>query len=106
MAFDDYEVLTRPMTSDEVLGLLGATIASSPFLKVSDLSRETPANALLEACDFSDARATGQTLNTWFGISLAPEAWESVLPPSLTRRLGEVCDLIARHATVPVAMQP
>ena len=105
MAFDDYEVQMRPMTSDEVLDLLGAAIVASPFLKVADLCRETPANALLEACDFSDARTTGQTLNTWFGISLAPEAWASVLPPPLTRQLGAVCDLIARHATVPV-VQP
>ena len=43
MAFEDYEIPMRPMTSDEVLDLLGAAIIASPFLNVSELSREMPA---------------------------------------------------------------
>ena len=102
MAFDDFQVTTRPMTSDEVLDLLGAAMLASPFAKLPDLSRDTPASALLDACDFGDARGAGPALNTWFGIYLPPEAWAAVLPPPCTRPLGDVCDLIARHATVPV----
>jgi hypothetical protein len=92
----------RPMTSDEVFVLLGATIAASPWVKLDDISRDTPVHTLLEACDLDGSPAASTALNAWFSIALPQEVWETVLPPPKTRTLGEVCDLVARHATTPV----
>jgi hypothetical protein len=104
MAFaDDYEVPTRPMTSGEVFAALVRFTRDE--LDQSSLEwqdRESSTRTLLS--EFGNGRwvDAGERLNELFRIKIPRETWRAALVPKRTKTLGEVCDLIAREATVPV----
>jgi hypothetical protein len=110
MAFDDYEIRTRPMTSDEVLVALVVFArpgdGSEPLLgectPLADATRDDPAGCV--AAEFGNGlwADAGNRLNELFGVSLDREAWRGAFKPKRSRTVGNVCDLIARHAKVPM----
>ncbi|HEV2292924.1 MAG TPA: hypothetical protein VGR35_03660 [Tepidisphaeraceae bacterium] len=110
MAFDEYEVRMRPMTSDEVFVALvvfarasnGVEPLLGESLPVADATRDSPAKCV--AVEFGNGlwADAGNGLNELFGTSIAREQWRAAFKPARSRTIGAICDLIAQHAKVPV----
>jgi hypothetical protein len=101
---DHYPTISEPATADYVLSVLRDEHrqqchyddAADPDIS---LSFETTVAEWSEACDLVGWRELGRGLNLMWGIARSDAEWRAVLEPSHRRRLRDVCDLIARHAT-------
>ncbi len=67
-----------------------------------DLSWRTTVDEWRTACDLVSTRKLGRPVNEWFDILISDEEWSRALSPPRERRLRDVCELIAKHATKPV----
>src|SRR3712207_1804716 len=98
MAFDDVEIIRVPLTRDDALACLVAQADAG----ADRLSFETTVHEWRHHSDappLIDDLANG--LNERFRMSLTRAAWREALTPVRQRTLGEVCDIIAAHATRP-----
>ena len=103
MAFDEYSVPTRLMTSDEVLvSLVDLTRDEFGDPALLHPKRDDPARLLIMAIGAGDVRAIGKRLNTLFRLSIPESTWRQVLLPKRKKTIGDACDFIACHARVPV----
>lgn len=67
-----------------------------------ELSFDTTIEEWRDACDLLDWRSLAKAYNQFWNIECSQEQWKAVLVPENEKRLGDVCQLIARHATRPV----
>ena len=101
MAFEDYEIRTRPMTSDEVLATLidqqrddfGETLLAS-------VTPASPVKALFDTYPILPWGDIANSLNAMFELSVSLDEWRPVLLPKRRRTVGALCDFIARRATI------
>jgi hypothetical protein len=104
MAFaDEYQIPTRLMTSDEVFAaLVQFTRDGMGESSLDSCTRASSAKILVAEFGYGWFWAdAADNLNAIFQIDLPRTAWREVLVPARTKTLGGVCDLIARHASVP-----
>jgi hypothetical protein len=98
MAFDHTIVTQVPMTRDDAFACLIAHLDPPD----SHLSFETTVREWRNLCDSANLiDDLANSLNDRFHLSLPRSAWRKVLTPDRQRTLGDVCDLIAAHATRP-----
>lgn len=99
-----YPTIDEPATVDYVLAVLRdehrqqCRYDDMADSKVS-LSIETTVEEWREACDLVGWRELGDGLNQIWDIACSEAEWRAVLKPARRRRLADVCELIARHAT-------
>jgi hypothetical protein len=101
--FDSTEIPTRHVTKDEALAVIIAWTTPAEFdptVDTSQFSFETTAREWINTFEAMSVRGLGRALNLLFGVRLGDDVWKRILEPVKERTLGDVCDLLARHATV------
>ena len=101
---DDHPTIDEPATAEYVLAVLRDEHRQQcHYDDLADpdvtLSFETTVNDWSDACDLVGWRELGRALNHTWGIACSDAEWRAVLQPYHRRRLSDVCELIARHAT-------
>jgi len=64
-----------------------------------DLSFDTTVAEWRDACDLVGWKSLAEAYNQFWIINCSQEQWKAVLLPDNERRLRDVCQLVARHAT-------
>jgi hypothetical protein len=106
MAFDDYQIPTRPMTPDDVLGaLIDVRRACELDFMVKPLSMEMTIREWRDEYELGNVRAIGKWMNEMFGLHLLEFEYRAALTPPKRRTLRDLCGLISRHAQA-YCMQP
>src|SRR5581483_5165001 len=104
MAFDDFQLRTTPVSSDEVLGVLVEHHRQFSLYGDQDrpsLSRETTI-AEYENTHFADELLlTHRQINRIFGTNYSERQMLKLIKPRRKRALGELCDAIAPKASLP-----
>ncbi|MFI4847673.1 MAG: hypothetical protein ACIAZJ_01125 [Gimesia chilikensis] len=100
-------VLRQPVTAEYVLSVFQDQhrqifLLEHDMLPREELTFETPVEEWQWQCDYLEWRPLGRGWNDAWGIDLTDDEWRKVLTPERKKTLGGVCELIARHATVPV----
>jgi hypothetical protein len=101
-----YATIDEPATTDYVLEVL-----RDMHRQWSQFDPEVDSDAKLSfgttvaewraACHLLSWRQLGRAYNQFWGMQCSDADWHEVLEPPRQRQLSEVCQLIARHATVP-----
>jgi hypothetical protein len=106
MAFDDYEITSRPMTSDEVFASLVDFQRDELGIQLlGEATRETPVRELFNTFEAGTWADVANGLNRLFDLHVSHAYWQPILLPKRKRMLGGLCDFIAERATVPI-IQP
>jgi len=71
-----------------------------------ELSFDSSVQDWRHACDLVKWKPLALALNEHWGIDVPLSAWEGVLAPPKSRRLEDVCRLIAEHATIETVVAP
>src|SRR4051812_11241122 len=105
MAFEDYQIPRKPMSSDDVLATLIeicrlGNLDQDRHDTLDRLSRDTPVDDWQLECDLGDSAPDWKRLNELLGISYSKEQWADVFNRCST--LGELCDRLAGHAMMPM----
>lgn len=100
-------VLRQPVTAEYVLSVFQDQhrqifLLEHDMLPREELTFETPVEEWQWQCDYLEWRPLGRAWNDAWDIDLTDDEWRKVLTPERKKTLGGVCELIARHATVPV----
>ncbi|WP_417384028.1 hypothetical protein [Gimesia sp.] len=100
-------VLRQPVTAEYVLSVFQDQhrqifLLEHDMLPREELTMETTVEEWQWQCDYLEWRPLGRAWNDAWGIALTDEEWRAVLRPERKKRLGGVCELIARHASAPV----
>jgi hypothetical protein len=106
---DDLPLKLMPATAEYVLSVLQDSHRQQVrFDWEADpsarLSFDTTVAQWRDACDLVDWRKLGEALNTAFEVDVRAEVWHTVLEPSGDHQVREVCELIARRASMPVVV--
>jgi hypothetical protein len=107
MAFEDFEIRMRPMTVDDVFAVLmditaPQAIGAAATSAMNDLSLASTVEEW-ELCLIDDDinwRSAFKSFNALFGIAVPGSEWKRVLSRRAT--LGDICELVSRHALMPV----
>ncbi len=65
------------------------------------LSHDSTIAEWRDACDLLPWAKVAEAMNSYWSVSIPMAAWRAVLEPPKERRLGGVCELLARHAQLP-----
>jgi hypothetical protein len=102
--FESQDIPRRLVTKDEALAVIIAwTAAEAEFnasKQLAELSFETTIVAWLSVFELLDVRKLAQSLNILFDVRFCDATWERILKPMKERTVGDVCDVLARHAQV------
>jgi hypothetical protein len=105
MAFDDFELRMSPATSDDVLAVLLEHHRQCCFklewCKRPVLSRSSTIREYDASCDCDNFPLSAVYLNRIFGLSFSQAEWKRLCSPAGKKTLGELCDAIAPHVTMP-----
>jgi hypothetical protein len=98
-----YPTIDQPATPEYVLAVLRDThrqqCQHDPEAdSYAVLSFDTTVAEWRDACDLLESRQLGRGFNQIWGIACPDAEWRSVLEPPRSRRLADVCQLIAVHA--------
>jgi hypothetical protein len=65
------------------------------------LSHDSTIAEWRDACDLLPWAKVAEAMNSYWSIAIPMPEWRDVLEPPKQRRLGGVCELLARHAKLP-----
>jgi len=89
-------------TADDILAALRDMYRHDPDVDPNLLlTRDSTIAEWREACDLLPWAEVAEAMNASWSVSIPMEEWREVLEPAKRRRLGGVCDLLARHAKTP-----
>jgi hypothetical protein len=94
-----YPTIDQPATPEYVLAVLRDMQRQRAQYRIDedDGTSWTMETTIDEWCDFGWPKL-GRALNEFWGINCSDAEWRAVLEPEDQKRLGDVCELIARYA--------
>ena len=103
---EQYPPLRVDATPDDILAVLRDLHRQAcyyDFVAKPDisLSHDSTIDQWREACDLLPWRQLGKAQNAYWSVAIPMTEWKAVLHPPKERKLGGVCELLARHAKVP-----
>jgi hypothetical protein len=105
--FDDYRLRTRPMTADDVLAVLVHYSRLNPEAEFSEALPTPTLDLSIHdwqlTYELNGWQSLDESLDELFGISLGHDVYRTFVRSARQRKLGELCELIAGRARVPVA---
>ena len=101
--YDDYQIPTRPMTPDDVFAVL---VELSRFAVQDEFLQQLSFQTTLREWDLAmiddlELPNLGKNLNDFFGIDVSAAQWKAALGTVESATLGDMCNLIAKHALMP-----
>ncbi|HKS07112.1 MAG TPA: hypothetical protein VJR92_12450 [Gemmatimonadaceae bacterium] len=102
-----YALRTRAATPADVLQFLqnDYLVRAATDFEVDPgevLTRELTIEMWRGTCDLISVRRLPSAMNDWFGTTLPTDAYLRVMTPENRQTLGDLCDFIAPHVSVPV----